>query len=79
LTLKILIPANQIPTTKIVLPRYQNNLCVISKEEAPEANNKLRSKILNIFNKSKLEKENKSIFTLFLISIGIERLRIKSK
>ncbi|MCL5018460.1 MAG: hypothetical protein M1416_01685 [Candidatus Pacearchaeota archaeon] len=71
---------NQIPTTKIVLPAYQNILCVISKKEFPEISIRERKKIRSIFNNKKDEKEKNSIKILFLTGIfGIDKFKINKR
>jgi len=71
---------NQIPTTKIVLPAYQNILCVKSNKELPEINIRERKKIRNTFSNKKDEKEKSSIKILFWTGIlGIDRFKINRR
>lgn len=78
--LNIFTSINHIPTTKTVLPRYQNNLCVMSNKEFPERRIKLSEKILNMFRIRRSENENKIIFILFWNFMpGTDKLRIKRR
>ena len=79
-TLKVFTLKNQIPTTKIVLPKYQNSLCAISKKEVPLIYRIERKKILNMLIIKKDAKEKRSIPILFFISIsGIDKFNINNK
>ncbi|MDD5012682.1 MAG: hypothetical protein PHQ66_03515 [Candidatus Nanoarchaeia archaeon] len=71
---------NQIPTTKTVLPTYQNILWVISKKEFPETSKIERRKILNIFSNRSDEKEKSKISILFFKFIfGVDRFKISKR
>jgi len=68
------------PTTKIVLPIYQNNLWVISKREKPETSIKDKMKILKILRTNKDKKEKIKTPILFFIFIpGVAKFKIKRR
>ena len=78
--LKIQTCKNQMPTTKTMLPKYQNNSWAKLNEEELLIYIKLKMIILNKFTNRKDANEIKSILILFPVFIlGVERFNINNK
>lgn len=71
--------ANQRITTRIVLPKYQNNMCVKLKYVGFEEARKEKEMILITFKMRNEIRRNRRLFRLVLKDIGVDRLRIRRK
>ena len=66
--------------TKAILPRYQNNLWVISNQEEPERDIRDNKKILRIFKNKRNAKDKNIILSRFWGFIfGVDKLRINKR